>query len=93
MYDRSYAPNHLFRHHLPDDARGGTEHGTFLREWVNGHQPAHVPPGIGAIIDRHAPHAIVLDDFHHRLLTQSKRVPFLAVEVQRALADASRSGE
>ncbi|WP_393087659.1 protein kinase family protein [Streptomyces sp. LN704] len=92
-YDRSYAPNHLLRHHLPDDVRGGTEHGTFLRAWVDGHQPAHVPPDIGAIIDRHAPHAIVLDDFHHRLLTQSKRTPFPAAEVQQALAGASKSGE
>ncbi|WP_314225204.1 protein kinase family protein [Streptomyces zaehneri] len=93
VYDRSYAPNHLLRHHLPDDVRSGTEHGAFLREWVDGHQPADVPPDIVAIIDRHAPHAIVLDDFHHRLLTQSKRTPFPAAEVQRALAGASRSGE
>ncbi|MFF3690974.1 protein kinase family protein [Streptomyces sp. NPDC002187] len=93
VYDRSYAPNHLLRHHLPDGVRGGTEHGAFLREWVDGHRPAHVQPDIGAIIDRHAPHAIVLDGFHHRLLTQSKRTPFPAAEVQRALSGTSRSGE
>ncbi|GHA53942.1 protein kinase family protein [Streptomyces purpurascens] len=93
VYDRSYAPNHLLRHHLPDDLRGGTEHGTFLREWIDGNHPADVPPDIGAIIDRHAPHAIILDDFHHRLLTQSKRTPFPTAEVQRALAGASRPGE
>ncbi|GHB88238.1 hypothetical protein GCM10010348_01600 [Streptomyces anthocyanicus] len=86
VYDRSYAPDHLLRHHLPHDVRGGTEHGAFLREWVDGHQPADIAPDIGAIIDRHAPHAIVLDDFHHRLLTQSKRTPFPAAEIKRALA-------
>ncbi|MEU8578124.1 protein kinase family protein [Streptomyces asoensis] len=91
VYDRSYAPNHLLRHHLPDDVRGGSEHRAFLRAWVDGHQPPDVPPDIVGIIDRHAPHALVLDDFHHRLLTQSKRTPFPATEVQRALADASRS--
>ncbi|MFD9394018.1 protein kinase family protein [Streptomyces sp. NPDC060000] len=89
VYDRSYAPNHLLRHHLPDDVRGGTEHGTFLREWVNGRRPGRISPDIGAIIDRHAPHAVVLDDFHHRLLTQSKRTPFPAAEIERALASAS----
>jgi hypothetical protein len=93
VYDRSYAPNHLLRHHLPDDVRGDTEHGTFLREWVDGHRPDGVPADIGAIIDRHASHAIVLDDFHRRLLTQSKRTPFPAAAVRRALADASRPGE
>ncbi|MFF9100264.1 protein kinase family protein [Streptomyces rubrogriseus] len=86
VYDRSYAPNHLLRHHLPHHVRGGTEHGAFLRDWVDGCQPADIAPDIGAIIDRHAPHAIVLDDFHHRLLTQSKRTPFPAAEVERALA-------
>ncbi|MFD6822759.1 protein kinase family protein [Streptomyces sp. NPDC060085] len=93
VYDRSYAPNHLLRHHLPDEVRGGTEHGVFLRAWVDGHQPADVPPDITAIIDRHAPHAIVLDDFHHRLLTKSKRTPFPAAELRRAVGGASTSEE
>ncbi|MYS71349.1 protein kinase family protein, partial [Streptomyces sp. SID5926] len=53
-------------------------------------QPADIAPDIGAIIDRHAPHAIVLDDFHHRLLTQSKRTPFPTAEVKRALAGGPR---
>ncbi|MFD3502968.1 protein kinase family protein [Streptomyces sp. NPDC058678] len=93
VYDRSYAPSHLLRHHLPHGVRVGTEHGTFLRAWVEGRQPVGVPPDIGPILDRHAPHAIVLDDFHHRLLTQSKRTPFPAAEVRRALTGASRSDE
>ncbi|MEY2241918.1 protein kinase family protein [Streptomyces sp. BF23-18] len=93
VYDRSYAPNHLLRHHLPDGMRGDTDHGTFLREWVDGHRPGSVPADIGAIIDRHAPHATVLDDFHHRLLTHSKRTPFPAAALRQALADASKPGE
>ncbi|MCF3132078.1 protein kinase family protein [Streptomyces olivochromogenes] len=93
VYDGTFALNHLLHHHLPDDVRGGTEHGAFLCEWVDGHRPADVPPDIVAIINRHAPHAIILDDFHDRLLRQSKRTPFPAAEVQRALAGASRSVE
>ncbi|MFF6807801.1 protein kinase family protein [Streptomyces sp. NPDC012616] len=93
VYDRSYAPDHLLRHHLPDGVRGGIDHGVFLREWLNGRRPAAIPPDIAAIIDRHASHAVVLDDFHHRLLTQSKRTPFPSAEVERALPDASTSGE
>ncbi|MEU3656212.1 protein kinase family protein [Streptomyces sp. NPDC032161] len=92
VYDRCYAPGHLLRHHLPDSVRGGADHGTFLREWVAGHQPSGVPEDICAIIGRHARHAIVLDDFHHRLITQSKGTPFPAAEVQRALSGASSLG-
>ncbi|MFI5875050.1 protein kinase family protein [Streptomyces sp. NPDC051445] len=93
VYDRSYAPNHLLHHHLPEGVRGGTEHGAFLRQWVDGHRPADVPPDIAALIDRHAPHAIVLSDFHHRLLEHSKRTPFPAAEVRRALDGAAGSPE
>ncbi|MDH6220491.1 protein kinase family protein [Streptomyces pseudovenezuelae] len=92
VYDRSYAPTHLLRHHLPEAVRGGKEHGVFLREWSEGRRPATapdatttVPPDIAAVLDRHAPHALVLDGFHRRLLTESKRTPFPAAEVRRAL--------
>ena len=94
VYDRSYAPNHLLRHHLPEAVRGGKEHGVFLREWSEGRRPttdatatatATVPPDIAAILDRHAPHALVLDDFHRRLLTESKRTPFPSAEIRQAL--------
>ncbi|WP_437033114.1 protein kinase family protein [Streptomyces sp. enrichment culture] len=92
VYDRCYAPSHLLRHHLPDGVRGGSEHGAFLRAWVKGSRPDGVPSDIGAIIDRHAQHSIVLDDFHRRFLTQSKRTPFPAVEVRRVLPSTSASG-
>jgi hypothetical protein len=85
VYDRCYAPGHLLRHHLPDRVRAGADHGTFLREWLAGRRPSGVPVDIGAIIDRHARHAVVLDDFHRSLMTQSKRTPFPAAELRRAL--------
>lgn len=82
-YDRSYTVGHLLRHHLPEAVRGGSNHVTFLREWVAGRRPDGVPAGIGAIIDRHAPRTLVLDEFHRRILRESKHTPFPAA----ALAD------
>jgi hypothetical protein len=92
VYDRSYAPTHLLRHHLPEEVRGGAGPGDFLRAWVAGRRPGSVPSGLAGVIDRHAPHAVVLDDFHHRLLTRSKRTPFPAAEVRRALLTVAGSG-
>ncbi|MBM9510404.1 protein kinase family protein [Actinacidiphila acididurans] len=92
VYDGSYAPAHLLRFHLPDGVRGGSDHETFLRDWVAGRRLDGVPPGIGRILDRHAPHALVLDDFHRRLLTRSKRTPFPAAEVRHALAGTYAAG-
>ncbi|WP_407700270.1 BUD32 family EKC/KEOPS complex subunit [Streptomyces beihaiensis] len=89
VYDRSYAPSHLLRHHLPEDVRGGREHGAFLREWARGRRPDGVPPEIGALVERHVRHAVVLDDFHRRLLHQSRTTPFPAAAVRRALGDSA----
>jgi hypothetical protein len=65
--------------------RGDIDHDVFLRDWLAGRRPEGVPPEIGAIIDRHARTSIVLDDFHRRLLTESKRTPFPADAVRQAL--------
>lgn len=92
VYDRSYAPSHLLRHHLPDEVRGGVGHDAFLRAWAGGHRPDGVPPDLGAILDRHAAHAIVLGDFQRRLLTRSRRTPFPAAEVERALVRRPSAG-
>jgi len=88
-YDRCYTASHLLRYHLPDSTRGEMPHDAFLREWIAGRRSDRVPPEIAAIIDRNARAAVVLDDFHHRLLTQSKRTPFPAAEIDRARAAAS----
>ncbi|MFD1932816.1 MULTISPECIES: protein kinase family protein [Nonomuraea] len=80
-YDRHYTAAHLLRHHLLAGLRGGTEHGAFLREWLDRERPAGIPAEIAAIIDRHARASLVLDDFHRRLLTGGKRVPFPAAEL------------
>ncbi|KMS65638.1 hypothetical protein ACH49_30885, partial [Streptomyces leeuwenhoekii] len=53
--------------------------------------PATFPPAC-APSSTVAPDAVVLDDFHHRLLTRSKRTPFPAAEIRRALAGTSAAG-
>lgn len=85
-YDRCYAPTHLLRHHLPDDLRGTLAPEEFLRAWLAGRRPDGVPPEIGALIDRHARPALVLDDFHRRLLTESKKTPFPTADLRRAMS-------
>ncbi|MGW4704071.1 protein kinase family protein [Streptomyces sp. NPDC004285] len=87
-YDRSYTPSHLLRHHVPDGIRAGTDHEAFLRAWIAGRKPEGVAPEIAAIIERHARTAVVLEAFHRRLLTESKRTPFPAAEIERALRTA-----
>ncbi|MEV0263816.1 protein kinase family protein [Streptomyces sp. NPDC050617] len=85
MYDARYIAAHLLRHHLPDGVRGGAEHSAFLRNWLAGERAAvDLSPEIAAIIDRHARSSLVLDRFHRRLLTTSKRTPYPAAEVERA---------
>ncbi|MFK0256250.1 protein kinase family protein [Streptomyces sp. NPDC090445] len=85
-YDRHYTASHLLRYHLVDRVRGGTEADVFLQEWIAGRRPDGVQPEIAAIIGRHARAAVVLDGFHRRLLTESKRTPFPAAELDRAAA-------
>lgn len=79
-YDRHYVAGHLLRHHLSDEVRDAA----FLRAWIAGDRPEDVPPEAAAVIDRHAASAVVLDGFHHRLLTVSKRTPYPSTEIERA---------
>ncbi|MEV0278781.1 protein kinase family protein [Streptomyces sp. NPDC050610] len=84
-YDACYVASHLLRHHLPEGIRDGAEHSAFLRDWLAGkRRSAGVPPEIAAIVDRHARASLVLDRFHRRLLTTSKRTPYPAAELERA---------
>jgi hypothetical protein len=83
-YDRRYTAGHLLRYHLLDGMRGDAEPETFLGEWIAGRKPDGVPPEIAAIIERNARATVLLDQFHSRLLTQSKRTPFPAAKIERA---------
>lgn len=88
-YDRCYTVTHLLRQHLLDGGRGATERAAVLRDWIAGRRPGGLPPEIAALLDRHARPAVVLDRFHRRLLTESKRTPFPAAEIERALGAGS----
>jgi hypothetical protein len=87
-YDRHYTASHLIRYHLAERLRGDTEADAFLPQWIAGRRPDDVPPETAAIIERHARASIVLDEFHRRLLAESKLTPFPATELNRA-ADAA----
>jgi hypothetical protein len=88
-YDRSYTPAHLLRFHAPAPISGDRDHhGPFLKAWLAGDRPAAVPPDLTGLLDRHAPHAAVLDEFFSSLLNTSKRTPYPATEIQRALSGA-----
>ncbi|MFE0175983.1 protein kinase family protein [Streptomyces sp. NPDC059002] len=84
-YDHCSTARFLVNHHLLDGVRGGRDRDAFLHDWVAGRRPAAVPPDIAAIIDRHARPALVLNSFYRRLLTESKRTPFPAREIEREL--------
>ncbi|WP_329613892.1 protein kinase family protein [Streptomyces brevispora] len=84
-HDRHYVAGHLVRHHLLD---GGCD-AAFLRAWIAGDRPDGVPPGAAAVLDRHAAPAVVLDGFHRRLLTVSKRTPYPAAAIDRAAATSA----
>ncbi|MFB7473794.1 protein kinase family protein [Kitasatospora sp. NPDC056184] len=88
-YDRDYAAAHLLRHHLLTRYRGDTEAAAFLEQWLAGRRPDGVPPEVAAIVDRHARTAVVLDGFQRRLLTESKRTPYPAAELDRVAAEAA----
>ncbi|GAA5005383.1 protein kinase family protein [Actinopolymorpha pittospori] len=85
-YDRCYTANHLLRYHLLDGRDGEGGHEAFLCKWLTDRQPDGIQSEIAAIIDRHAQIAVALDEFHRRLLTESKRTPYPTAEIERALA-------
>ncbi|MER7705566.1 protein kinase family protein [Kitasatospora sp. NPDC097605] len=87
-YDRDHTAAHLLRHHLLERHRGDTEAIVLVERWLAGHRPAGIPPEVAALLDRHARTALVVDDFRRRLLTESKRTPYPAAELDRVTAEA-----
>lgn len=76
-YDEHYVANHLIRYYLGADTE------TFLQNWIAGRRPHGVLPQSAAILDRRARAALVLNEFHRRLIEESKRTPFPAGELNR----------
>ncbi|WP_330174019.1 protein kinase family protein [Streptomyces sp. NBC_01498] len=86
LYDRFYTTTHLIRHHLFDDERDDARHVRFLRAWTAGRRPEGVRDDVGALLDRYARSALVLEEFQGRLLGESRRTVFPADEIERALS-------
>jgi hypothetical protein len=63
----------------------------FLRAWVAGQLRDNISPEIVPILDRHARSAVILDEFHRRLLEESKQTPFPATEIEWALRPYARA--
>jgi hypothetical protein len=55
-----------------------------LRECTTGRGLAALPPSIAAIIERHAPTTVVMNEFYRRLVHESKTVPYPADDLRRA---------
>ncbi|MGA5818036.1 hypothetical protein ACPC54_09275 [Kitasatospora sp. NPDC094028] len=77
-YDHHHTASHLIRYHLLDRLPPGTDPDALLRDRAAGRGPADLPADLAAILDRHARSVLVLDGFHRRLLTESKRTPYPA---------------
>ena len=88
-YDRHCTASQLL-HSIIRPLRGEIQPDVFLQEWIAGRRPDGVPPGVAAIVDRHAAATVVLDAFHHQLRADSKRTPFPSAELDRAAAAAAR---
>lgn len=65
------------------DLRDGGEYRRFLRGWLAGRPRPVVSAARGALVGRHARDALLPNDFHHDLLTVSKRTPFPAARLRR----------
>ncbi|MEU4445623.1 hypothetical protein AB0K14_25715 [Actinosynnema sp. NPDC050801] len=77
-FDLSPAERDFLSRHLAYDRYYVASH--LLRH----HLPDDPAPAIAAVADRHARVAAVLDDFHHRLLTESRRTPFPTADLEAA---------
>ena len=89
-YDSCCTASHLLRHLVTEGVRGDAGHEAFLRGWTAGRRPNGVPAEIAALLDRHARSAVVLGDFHRRLLEESKRTPFPTAELARTVDTTGR---
>lgn len=78
-YDRRYTATHLalwliaaLYGHRSDDAYA------FLRACAQGEPPTGIPPGVAAILTRHAPVAAVMTGFYRSFRTKGRQTPYPA---------------
>jgi hypothetical protein len=75
-YDRCYTATHLVIW-LVTALYGlrGDDRAAFVRACAQGQHPTGVPPGVAAILTRHAPLAEVVTDFYRRFQVDSRQTP------------------
>jgi hypothetical protein len=71
---------------------GPAERNEFIRRCAEGGDPVNVPASAAAIIRRHAPVAVVMNDFYWKLHAQSRTAPYPVDEIQRACAATGFAG-
>jgi hypothetical protein len=92
-YDRCYSLTHLVIW-LVTALYGyrGEERSAFVRACAQGEQPKGIPPGISAILTRHAPIASVMSDFYRTFQLESRQTPYPREELRRIVGLGSPSG-
>lgn len=85
-YDHAYTHCYLVKW-LVTDLYGyvGEEREAFVRACAQGRGPEGIPRGAAALLRRHAPVAVVMEEFQRRLVEKSRSTPFPARDVRRAL--------
>jgi len=81
-YDRRYSVTHLVIW-LVTELYGykGDERTAFIRACAQGEPPTGIPPGVAAILTRHAPVAAVMAEFYRRFQRESRQTPYPAAEL------------
>ncbi|MEU3613706.1 protein kinase family protein [Streptomyces sp. NPDC006872] len=85
-YDRAYTSGYLARW-LVTDLYGyrGAEREAFLRACAGGLRPKGIPDGAAALVGRHAPVGVVMEEFERRFREEGRSTPFPAETVRRLL--------
>ena len=86
-YDRWYAATYFvnwlvtaLKGYREDDRDGRY---ALVRSYAEGKHPTGVPPGVAAIIGRHAPLAAAVSDFNRRFQRQSRQTPYPVQEIRQ----------
>jgi hypothetical protein len=86
-YDRAYALSYLVNCLVAGlYGHRRAEREALIRSWAEGEPPPAGPPGVRALLARHAPLATAVTDFIRRLEDESREVPYPAEAVGRILA-------
>ena len=71
------------------DVSDWRERFALIRRWAEGDAPVGIPAAAVAVVERYAPIAVVMNDFHPRLLDDSRATPYPAAEVEPAYRAAT----